>query len=79
MIVKNGGHVLDIITLKNAPIMKGRRIRMNKICEPICTSCRYCVSITKASTNRYDVDCSKNPNLGGVTKTFQRCRSYRKA
>ena len=54
--------------------------RLPKIlCEPICTSCKHCLWIKKASANRYDLECSKNPNLGGVTKTLSRCRSYSKA
>ena len=50
-----------------------------KCLEPICMSCKFCLSIKKASANRFDLDCSKNPNLGGVTKTYSRCKSYRKA
>ncbi len=76
LIVKNAGHVLDIITLKNAPIIKGRRIRMSEDYEPICCSCMNCRRIVKVTRTRYDLECIANPNLGGVTRSYGKCRSY---
>lgn len=46
--------------------------------EPICCSCRDCKKIVKVTRTRYDVDCESNPNLGGVTRTYSKCRSYTK-
>ena len=46
--------------------------------EPICLTCVHCLKIEKARNRRYDIDCSSNPNLGGVTNTLSKCRGYRK-
>lgn len=45
---------------------------------PICLSCSNCLKARLISGGRYEIDCSKNPNLGGVKKTYSKCRSYSK-
>ena len=53
--------------------------RLPKIlCEPICLTCIHGKNVHKVTGSRYELDCENNPNLGGVTKTFSRCRGYRK-
>lgn len=44
--------------------------------EPICCSCRNCIKIGKITGGRYEIDCKANPNLGGVTRSYCKCRSY---
>lgn len=49
-----------------------------KFCEPICKDCINRISLIRVSGRRYEIDCKANPNLGGVTASYNHCCSYRK-
>lgn len=44
---------------------------------PICKFCRNCCRLVKAGSNRYDIDCKANPNLGAVSVQYGKCPSYK--
>ena len=43
---------------------------------PVCVDCSHCKTLTKPVGSCFDVDCLKNPNLGGVTGNYKKCPSF---
>ena len=43
---------------------------------PICQWCSHCRKLCKTASNRYDIDCDSNPNLGAVSASLCRCGHY---
>ena len=45
--------------------------------EPVCVTCAHCAKLVKGKSHVYEIDCLKNPNLGGVTAGYKKCPSFK--